>query len=210
MAVVAYCAFLVGVTALILIVWPWFRGKRTNRVWVEVAERFGLTVTQRAGPFKMPKMSGTVDGVDVEVVAYSQGARLGTPNFTSIVTGHQPADSPLRLRRHRQRFMHQGPAALAASARRGEDVEIGDPAFDEAVHVEAEHAVAAFDLLTPEIRECIVKVYDRAYDADFSEDGARAVLKRVQRAPEPMAELIAALVDIGSALASSATGTPDR
>jgi len=84
------------------------------------------------------------------------GPETGAAPFT-VVTFHLPAKSPLTFRLGQETNLSRVAAALG-----GQDVALGDHAFDRAFVVKSNHPAALKQVFTPEVRRAAVSSIERA------------------------------------------------
>lgn len=113
---------LVGLLAMgVMVGFALFRAKAWQSTVRQIADRFGLRFSE-GGLFRRASARGEIDGVPICVDTYSQQSGKSRQVYTRVVaTPRMPPDLVLR----REGFNFFG--ALF----KGEDVQIGDPIFDE-------------------------------------------------------------------------------
>jgi hypothetical protein len=150
MDVILLLVGLVTVGALILVVFHWVRRQRESmeEAWTEAARAVGGTVDISTGFLAGTGIGMRANLEGTEVVIGLVGGRF---NHTQLSAPAPDAgDLSLSIRR--------GRVSSVGRALGFQDVEIGDPAFDEAFVVTTNNESLARSWLTPEVRQQVSRV----------------------------------------------------
>ena len=125
--------------------------KQRAQIWHDVAEEFGLHVEPR-GPFIRPSISGLINGIDIRVETVSNSSELSVTRYRVRYPRAEGAPS-IELTPTRKGNFRFG-------ARQG-SITVGDPRFDNDVHVDAADVAATADYLTSERRQTVLHLFTR-------------------------------------------------
>ncbi len=139
----------VGVVALAV----WFvvtYSRETNARWADAAQRLGLEFTP-SGPFSRPTITGQSAGhtIRIDTVTHSSGKSQHTDTRFRVEYPSQGFDFALS-REHALRRLSKMFGA--------QDIEIGDPSFDEAFIVKTSDPEKLAALLTPAVRDSLIRL----------------------------------------------------
>lgn len=149
-----------------------------------------VTLFAAASGKQRPVLKGTIGSTALSVVVRSDGVHLGR---TEIVA--TPAEgAPVKV------GVHPSPGGLMGYLREwiGQDIQIGDEAFDDAYLITGKPESAAQSLLHPSIRELIVGIGPRFAGFTYAADKVVVVLHGV----ESDVEALGIAIDLASAAAS--------
>ena len=112
-----------------------------NAAWRAAAGQLGFEFT-RGSWTGGPTIAGTVDGLRAEIDSYTKSSGKNSTRYTRYTLGFPPIGVGLKLSR-------QSGVGLLLKVLGTQDIEIGDPTFDEAFIVQAAEPQAAKAVLTP-------------------------------------------------------------
>ena len=112
-----------------------------NEAWRLAAERLGFEFA-RGSWSGGPTLTGRLDGSPAEIRSYTKSSGKNSTRYTRYTLGFPPIGVGLRLTR-------QSGVGLLFKVLGTQDIEIGDPTFDEAFIVQAADPQAARAVLTP-------------------------------------------------------------
>ena len=125
--------------------------KRRLQIWHDVANEFDLHVEPR-GPFVRPSISGFIDGVDVRVETISNSSELSVTRYRVRYPRAEgtPSIELTPTRKGNFRF-----------GKRQGSLTVGDPRFDNDVHIDASDLAATTSYLTSERRQTVLHLFTR-------------------------------------------------
>ena len=123
--------------------------KRHTAAWGEFARGAGLVLTP-GSMFKAPTVAGAYSGLSVYLYTYAQGSGKQKTTYTSMVV-YIPVQSRAHLRVSREGFFTKITKAFGA-----QDIQIRDPAFDQAYVIKSDTPDLVIQLLTPQLRGALV------------------------------------------------------
>lgn len=112
-----------------------------NEAWRTAADRLGFQFSPGSWTGG-PTMTGTVDGSPAEIHSYTKSSGKNSTRYTRYTLGFPSIGVGLKLSR-------QSGVGLLLKVLGTQDIEIGDPAFDEAFIVQSADPQAARAVLTP-------------------------------------------------------------
>ncbi len=124
--------------------------RRHTRAWGEFARGAGLVLTP-GSMFKAPTVAGAYSGFSVYLYTYAQGSGKQKTTYTSMVV-YLPMQNRAHLRISREGFFTKITKAFGA-----QDIQIGDPAFDQAYIIKSDTPDLVALLLTPQIRGALLQ-----------------------------------------------------
>lgn len=134
----------VGIIVLALVFAAVMR-KGQGDAWSAFARKTGL-VLNPGGWFKAPTVTGAYKGFNVYLYTYTQGSGKSKTTYTSLVA-YLPIPNRCHVRVTREGFLSRITKAFGA-----QDVQVGDPAFDQAYIVKSDTPQYVQKLLTAQIR----------------------------------------------------------
>ncbi len=163
--------------------------KHANEAWRVAAGRRGLLFRQ-GDLFSQPEIVGSRQGhqLSVEVVTRSGDS---SERYTRYRVGYR-APLPAGMR------ISEKPAGFLASVRRaftGEDIQIGDPEFDERLQVDGNDALLIRAFLTPRRRHMLHQICDRYPGIEIDEHRLSWDVKDIELNPDRIVGTIDQLIE---------------
>lgn len=146
-----------------------------REIWVEAAERLGFAMVGTG--YRGMAMSGSEGALQATVDVYSKSSGQSQSTYTRYRVAFPPLGLGLRLSR-------QGGWQGILKALGGQDVEIGDAAFDERFVVKADSPELARRFFTPERVGALNTLFDRHPGFTLSNDELRFETGGMAKDPE--------------------------
>jgi hypothetical protein len=163
------------------------RTKNRNRAWSEAARQLGLAFTP-GGFLKGRKLAGRVAGMQVVVVTFTRGSGKNSSTFTRFcVTFPRPLGLGLSLTKE---GFFSGVSKFFGS----QDIQIGDPAFDQAMIIKgtSEHSIQSF--LTPARRLRIQRFMAWRHENTINDNSIQCVKSGVASDRSSMVSTVQSMV----------------
>lgn len=139
------------------------QSKQLDQAWSNVARKLGLSY--QAGSMMQERMlSGTLDGCVLHVQTITRGSGKNAKKYTRYRVSY-PRPLGIQFTITRQGFMSGLTKALGA-----QDIEVGDPHFDQLAMIKGSDPPAVVEFLTPERRGKIARAMAELNDVEI--DGA--------------------------------------
>ena len=171
--------------------------RATTARWADAAARLGLEITP-GGMLSHPRIDGHIDNLVVSVHKYTRGGGDSQQVYTRYLVDYPSLDLGLDLTRQTK---------VGGFFRRMvgmQDVEIGDPGFDEAFVIKTvdPDGVAAF--LTANRRATLGNLLTAYPSLKVTDSSVRVDVRRIVRDPEVLVSTVRRLVGVAKSLGGSA------
>ncbi len=190
---VTYCEAVMLIVILLLVVglpaWSFYSMKQKARSWEEAAAQLGLEY--RRGTWGVGEMAGTVRGISVSVSIFRRGNGDSSSSWTRYQLGF-PSGGP-SVSMEPESFLSGWKALIGM---KGQDIVVGDPAFDKAVIVRGEDPDQVKRFLSPARRMAALTVFDAFSFGQLSENHISAETRGVEASSERIVHSVQRLIDI--------------
>jgi len=160
-----------------------------KKSWSDAAARLGLEINP-GGRFTAPTIRGRIADVSVEISTFSGNKK----RYTQYRITHPPDGPPVKIKR--QRGLHRFARFVG-----GNDVEVGDPRFDEQVIVDSAHRDQVRAFLTPSRQAAILALFSgRQHTAELTHDTIRITTAGYQGDADKIVETVNWLVSIAQVM----------
>lgn len=177
--------------------------QRNVETWRRVAGRLGLQMQGGSGISK-PMITGTLNGLPVRIDTYTQRSGNSSTTYTRYQVQYPPAGFNFQLKRE------GGISTLIGRFFGIEDVQVGDPLFDGAFKVKTADPGRLTSLLTPSVRNGLVRLLASYPTAVVSQDHIGLTTRSFERNGERLGSTIQRLVATGQLLTSPTAGVSDQ
>ena len=169
------------------------RFRRVNPGWADAARTLGLRL-KRASLTTKPRLWGRIE--DCFVTVELRGGTLPSQKIFTRFRVSYPRSLGLGLR-----LLKQDPIMRLAQ-RRGyaQDIQVGDPAFDDAVAVRGADAARVVEFLTPDRRQRIRRFFESCPDAAIQDQVVRLQKRSRVTRSETVVATVRALAEIAQSL----------
>ncbi len=140
--------FPVALIVLVFVITRVMRKAQTN-AYTQFATQRGLTM-DRGGWFKNPTVAGAYRNFNMYLYTYTTGSGKNQTTWTSMVV-YLPFQNVSHLRISREGFFTKITKAFGA-----QDIQIGDPAFDQAYIIKSDTPQFVPQILTPQLRGALL------------------------------------------------------
>lgn len=170
-----------------------------NRTWGDVAAKFGLGFRpSKSLGLDDQEIVGAFGAVQVKVWTHAEKSNNSRRYYTCYRIEHRPVGPPVKLTR-------QGLFSVFGQLIGRDDVEIGDPEFDEMVVVDSEYHAAVRAYLTPVRRAGVVDILETWGGAEITERAIQVRTRDIQKNPVVLGSTISHLIDVANVFAGSET-----
>jgi hypothetical protein len=167
-----------------------------------VAQRLGLQL-EAGSLFSNPKLNGSLNGIPLRVDSFSRRHGNQSTTYTRYQVRYPSAGFDFTLRR-------EGGLTKIGHFFGIRDVEVGDPAFDDAFKIQTDDPNRLRLLLTPSVRSGLFRLMASFPPVVVSEDHIGMELPRLEKNPEKLESVIRRLVGTAQLLASPSGGVSDQ
>ncbi len=176
------------------------KGGRQRTAWQQAATELGLELRSGKGP---GQLVGTLRGLPVTVGVEYRGSGDNRSKWTIFEVRHQIPGPSLRLRKD-----SIGGRFKRAFGFGGNDLVIGDPAFDEAVAIDSDDPTAVAAFLSPARRMAVLTLFEGYRNAEIGNQRTTAELHGVVGSADDLIGHIRFVTDIAVVVATP--GDVDR
>ncbi|MCP3994113.1 MAG: hypothetical protein GY722_03470, partial [bacterium] len=177
--------------------------QRNVETWRRVAGRLGLQMQGGSGISK-PTISGNLNGLPVRIDTYTQRSGNSSTTYTRYQVQYPPAEFNYQLKRE------GGITSMIGRFFGIEDVQVGDPMFDGAFKVKTADPGRLTSLLTPSVRNGLVRLLASYPTAVVSQDHIGLTTRSFERDGDRLGSTIQRLVATGQLLTSPTAGVSDQ
>ena len=163
--IVAFLAIFIvpGIVIGIVILFAMARSKKINQAWESAAKTLGLQYSPSA-MLKSRNISGDLHGFHVLIDIYTSGSGDHSQTYTRFrVTNPTPLNLGLRLTR-------EGMLTSVAKFFGSQDIQVGDSAFDDSLHIKGNDESSIREFLKPSRRMRIQRFLRSHSDATIQDD----------------------------------------
>lgn len=167
--------------------------RTTVAQWTQAADRLGLDL-QTGSMFSYPRMDGLVSGYEVSVRTITKGSGDNQRRYTRFQVQYPPLDLGLELARQTK---------VGGFFRRMvgmQDIETGDPAFDEEFVVKAEDPDRLAAWLTGQRRSTLSRLLATYPTLRVTDTSVLVEVRKVVRDPDVITSTVRRLVGVGQSL----------
>ena len=181
----------------VLFIWS---AKKANRAWDDAAEQLHLAFDPPHMLFGRRRISGQIHGFSVVAYTFTRGSGKHSRSYTRFqVTYPSALDFGFRLT---EQTFFSGVTKIFGS----QDIEVGDPSFDQSVVIKGTHLPRIRDFLTPPRRVRISRFLSSHTGATIDEKEIQCTVSGVVRRSPSIVSTIRQMVRLGWHLTGDRAG----
>jgi hypothetical protein len=190
--------FLILAGIVMALIGAWHRRNAYRIAWTAAAEELGIQLEQ-ANFLSSPKMRGSIGGFGVTVETFSGGSNNNT--YTRYQVTYPSLNMGLSLR-------SENPFTKITRFFGVQDVEVGDPRFDDTFQVQADSEEMIRSFLTPRRREALVRLIASYGNVVITDDTIKYEKGKVETDGATIVSTVRRLVSTAQLLTGDQKATP--